>query len=193
MLLTSYQPVTIMKLPNGYSGGMTWHGIQKPYRTARAVSQSGYLATSMNDIRAAGQPYQTALLTSIFEQAGDTGLHRRADGRMDWAKAPEMQRCETGRDGFAEAYQHIPAEQIYAYSLAQFRHWTEKSSRRAFPRDGARAVPRPGMGRLYRDYARPEARWGGDLSEDGGLGRTGNDAARAAILWARCFSFVQRV
>ncbi len=73
--------------------------------------------------------------------------------RMDLERAQEYEMPETEPDGFAEAYQHIPAEQIYAYSLAQFRHWTEEEFPARFRRMLTLEQYRdPEMGRLYRDY-----------------------------------------
>lgn len=49
--------------------------------TALALfSQSGYLATSMNDIAQQVGLTKAALYQAFFGQAGDTGLHHRADG-----------------------------------------------------------------------------------------------------------------
>ena len=73
--------------------------------------------------------------------------------RMDLERAQEYEMPETEPDGFAEAYQHIPVEQIYAYSLAQFRHWTEEEFPARFRRMLTLEQYRdPEMGRLYRDY-----------------------------------------
>ena len=95
--------------------------------TALALfSQSGYLATSMNDIA------QQVGLTKAALYKHFSGKQEILDciiaqmERMDLERAQEYEMPETEPDGFAEAYQHIPAEQIYAYSLAQFRHWTEE-------------------------------------------------------------------
>ena len=162
--------------------------------TALALfSQSGYLATSMNDIA------QQVGLTKAALYKHFSGKQEILDcivaqmERMDLERAQEYEMPETEPDGFAEAYQHIPVEQIYAYSLAQFRHWTEEEFPARFRRMLTLAVPRPGNGaavsRLPR--RRPGGVYGGDLSEDGGLGRTGN-AARAAVLWTDV-SAVQRV
>ena len=91
--------------------------------TALALfSQSGYLATSMNDIA------QQVGLTKAALYKHFSGKQEILDciiaqmERMDLERAQEYEMPETELDGFAEAYQHIPAEQIYAYSLAQFRH-----------------------------------------------------------------------
>ena len=163
--------------------------------TALALfSQSGYLATSMNDIA------QQVGLTKAALYKHFSGKQEILDciiaqmERMDLERAQEYEMPETEPDGFAEAYQHIPAEQIYAYSLAQFRHWTEEEFPARFRRMLTLEQYRdPEMGRLYPRLPRrrPGGVYGGDLSEDGGLGRTGN-AARAAVLWTDV-SAVQRV
>ena len=101
---------------------------------------------------------------------------------------------ETEPDGFAEAYQHIPAEQIYAYSLAQFRHWTEEEFPARFRRMLTLEQYRdPEMGRLYRDYLAggPVEYMAAIFRKMADSGRTGN-AARAAVLWTDV-SAVQRV
>ena len=165
--------------------------------TALALfSQSGYLATSMNDIA------QQVGLTKAALYKHFSGKQEILDciiaqmERMDLERAQEYEMPETEPDGFAEAYQHIPAEQIYAYSLAQFRHWTEEEFPARFrrmltleqcrePGNGA-AVPR-----LPR--RRPGGVYGGDLSEKmAGLGRTG--AMQLALrFYGRDVSAVQRV
>ena len=155
ILSTSYQSVTTMKLPNGYSGGITWQGRQKSVslRLHALFSQSGYLATSMNDIA------QQVGLTKAALYKHFSGKQEILDciiaqmERMDLERAQEYEMPETEPDGFAEAYQHIPAEQIYAYSLAQFRHWTEEEFPARFRRMLTLEQYRdPEMGRLYRDY-----------------------------------------
>ena len=110
--------------------------------TALALfSQSGYLATSMNDIA------QQVGLTKAALYKHFSGKQEILDciiaqmERMDLERAQEYEMPETEPDGFAEAYHHIPAEQIYAYSLAQFRRMLTLEQYRD-----------PEMGRLYRDY-----------------------------------------
>ena len=122
--------------------------------TALALfSQSGYLATSMNDIA------QQVGLTKAALYKHFSGKQEILDcivaqmERMDLERAQEYEMPETEPDGFAEAYQHIPVEQIYAYSLAQFRHWTEEEFPARFRRMLTLEQYRdPEMGRLYRDY-----------------------------------------
>ena len=114
--------------------------------------------------------------------------------RMDLERAQEYEMPETEPTAFAEAYQHIPVEQIYAYSLAQFRHWTEEEFPARFRRMLTLEQYRdPEMGRLYRDYLA-----GGPVEEymaaifGGWRTRTHSNAARAAVLWTDV-SAVQRV
>ena len=160
--------------------------------TALALfSQSGYLATSMNDIA------QQVGLTKAALYKHFSGKQEILDcivaqmERMDLERAQEYEMPETEPDGFAEAYQHIPVEQIYAYSLAQFRHWTEEEFPARFRRMLTLEQYRNGAAVSRLPRRRPGGVYGGDLSEDGGLGRTGN-AARAAVLWTDV-SAVQRV
>lgn len=152
--------------------------------TALALfSQSGYLATSMNDIA------QQVGLTKAALYKHFSGKQEILDcivaqmERMDLERAQEYEMPETEPDGFAEAIQPRAVSPLDRGGVPG-----------AFPQDAdARAVPRPGNGaavsRLPR--RRPGGVYGGDLSEDGGLGRTGN-AARAAVLWTDV-SAVQRV
>ena len=122
--------------------------------TALALfSQSGYLATSMNDIA------QQVGLTKAALYKHFSGKQEILDcivaqmERMDLERAQEYEMPETEPDGFAEAYQHIPVEQIYAYSLAQFRHWTEEEFPARFRRMLTLEQYRdPEMARLYGQY-----------------------------------------
>ena len=45
---------------------------------------------------------------------------------MDFERAKEYEMPETQPDGFADAYVKTPVEKIRAYSMAQFRYWTEE-------------------------------------------------------------------
>ena len=122
--------------------------------TALALfSQSGYLATSMNDIA------QQVGLTKAALYKHFSGKQEILDcivaqmERMDLERAQEYEMPETEPDGFAEAYQHIPVEQIYAYSLAQFRHWTEEEFPARFRRMLTLEQYRdPEMARMYDQY-----------------------------------------
>lgn len=72
---------------------------------------------------------------------------------LDYERAREYGMPETEPDGFAEAYQHTPVEKIHAYSVAQFRHWTEEKFSSDFRKMLTLEQYRdPEMGRLYQDY-----------------------------------------
>lgn len=92
-------------------------------------SQNGYLGTSMNDIAMQLGITKPALYkhyTSKHEI-----LERIAErmNEMDFERAKEYEMPETQPDGFDDAYVKTPVEKIRAYSMAQFRYWTEE----AFP------------------------------------------------------------
>lgn len=89
-------------------------------------SQNGYLGTSMNDIAMQLGITKPALYkhyTSKHEI-----LERIAErmNEMDFERAKEYEMPETQPDGFDDAYVKTPVEKIRAYSMAQFRYWTEE-------------------------------------------------------------------
>lgn len=97
-----------------------------PEVALKLFSQNGYLGTSMSDIAAQLGITKPALykhyaskreiLKSIVKRMSD----------MDYERAEEYDMPETEPDGFADAYMKTPIEKICAYSIAQFRHWTEE-------------------------------------------------------------------
>lgn len=97
-----------------------------PEVALKLFSQNGYLGTSMSDIAAQLGITKPALykhyaskreiLKSIVKRMSD----------MDYERAEEYDMPETEPDGFADAYMKTPIEKIRAYSIAQFRHWTEE-------------------------------------------------------------------
>ncbi len=92
----------------------------------KLFSQNGYPGTSMSDIAmqlgitkpALYKHYKSKreILERIIERMSE----------MDYENAEEYEMPETAPDGFSEAYVKTPIEKIRAYSMAQFRHWTEE-------------------------------------------------------------------
>ena len=116
-------------------------------------ARSGYLGTSMQDIamqlgitKAALYKHyagKQAILDQIVARMNEMDLER--------ARAYEMP--ETEPDGFAEAYQHVPAAKIRAYSTAQFEHWTQETFSANFRRMLTLEQYRdPEFSRLYQNY-----------------------------------------
>ena len=91
----------------------------------RLFSQNGYPGTSMSDIAAQLGITKPALYKHYGSKREifDSILKRMSD--MDYERAAEYEMPEAEPDGFAEAYMNTPVEKIRAYSIAQFRHWTE--------------------------------------------------------------------
>ena len=116
-------------------------------------SQSGYLGTSMNDI---AQRLGITKAALYKHYAGKQEILDRIVQRMnelDYERAKEYEMPETEPDGFAEAYLHTPVEKIRAYSIAQFRHWTEDETSSRFRKMLTLEQYRdPKLAQLYQDY-----------------------------------------
>ena len=116
-------------------------------------AQKGYLGTSMSDI-AVQLGITKAALYKHYE--GKQDILMRIIQRMnelDGERARAYEMPETEPDGFAEAYLRTPVEKIHAYSVAQFRHWTEEKFSSDFRKMLTLEQYRdPEMGRLYQDY-----------------------------------------
>ena len=116
-------------------------------------SQSGYLGTSMNDI---AQRLGITKAALYKHYAGKQEILDRIVQRMnelDYERAKEYEMPETEPDGFAEAYLHTPVEKIRAYSIAQFRHWTEDETSSRFRKILTLEQYRdPKLAQLYQDY-----------------------------------------
>lgn len=89
-------------------------------------SQIGFLGTSMNDIASQLKITKGALYKHYEskQQILERIIERMAELDLERAKKYEMP--ENEQKEFAEAYNHISAEKIREYSIAQFRHWTEE-------------------------------------------------------------------
>ena len=116
-------------------------------------AKKGYLGTSMSDIAAQLGITKAALYKHY---AGKQAILARIIQRMnelDGERARAYEMPETEPDGFAEAYLRTPVEKIYAYSVAQFRHWTEERFSSDFRKMLTLEQYRdPEMGRLYQNY-----------------------------------------
>ena len=94
--------------------------------TALALfAQSGYLGTSMSDIANQLHITKGALYKHYAgkQEILDSIISRM--NQMDYDRAEAYEMPETEADGFAEAYMRTPIENIKAYSMAQFDHWTK--------------------------------------------------------------------
>ncbi len=116
-------------------------------------AQSGYLGTSMSDIAkqlgiTKGSLYKhytgkQEILDSIVERMN----------KMDYERAEEYEMPETEPDGFAETYMSTPIQNIRAYAVAQFDHWTKEHFSSNFRKMLTLEQYRdPKLAQLYHDY-----------------------------------------
>lgn len=116
-------------------------------------AKNGYLGTSMSDIAARLGITKAALYKHYAGKQAILAQIIQRMSELDYERAREYGMPETEPDGFAEAYQHTPVEKIHAYSVAQFRHWTEEKFSSDFRKMLTLEQYRdPEMGRLYQDY-----------------------------------------
>lgn len=92
----------------------------------KMFSQNGYLGTSMNDIAMQLGITKPALYKHYTSKHEILECIVERMNEMDFERAEEYEMPETQPDGFADAYVKTPVEKIRAYSMAQFRHWTEE-------------------------------------------------------------------
>ena len=119
----------------------------------RLFSQNGYPGTSMSDIAAQLGITKPALYKHYGSKREifDSILKRMSD--MDYERAAEYEMPEAEPDGFAEAYMNTPVEKIRAYSIAQFRHWTEDGFSACFRKLLTLEQYRdPAFAALYQNY-----------------------------------------
>lgn len=116
-------------------------------------AQSGYLGTSMSDIAmqlgiTKGSLYKhytgkQEILDNIVERMN----------KMDYERAEEYEMPETEPDGFAETYMSTPIQNIRAYAMAQFDHWTKEHFSSNFRKMLTLEQYRdPKLAQLYHDY-----------------------------------------
>ena len=116
-------------------------------------AQSGYLGTSMSDIAKQLGLTKGALYKHYRSKQEILDRIVERMNEMDYARAAEYEMPETEPDGFAEAYMHTPVGKIYAYSMAQFDHWTREPFSANFRRMLTLEQYRdPKLAQLHRDY-----------------------------------------
>ena len=116
-------------------------------------AQNGYLGTSMSDIAGRLGITKGALYKHYASKQEILDSITERMNNNDYERAEEYEMPGDEPDGFAEAYMNTPVERIRAYSIAQFRHWTEEE----FPAEFRKMLTveqyrDAEMARLYRDY-----------------------------------------
>lgn len=116
-------------------------------------AQNGYLGTSMNDIAKRLEITKGALYKHYSGKQEILDSITRRMNEMDTERAEEYEMPLDSPNGFAEAYAHTPTDKVRAYSIAQFRHWTEDSFSSRFRKmltlEQYRA---PELAQLYQNY-----------------------------------------
>ena len=124
-----------------------------PEVALKLFSQNGYLGTSMSDIAAQLGITKPALYKHYTSKHEILECIVKRMNDMDFERAEEYEMPETEPDGFADAYMKTPIEKIRAYSMAQFRHWTEKDFSAQFRKMITMEQYRDAeMAQLYQNY-----------------------------------------
>lgn len=116
-------------------------------------AQSGYLGTSMSDIAKQLGITKGALYKHYTgkQEILDSIVERMK--KMDYERAEEYEMPETEPDGFAETYMSTPIQNIRAYAMAQFDHWTKEHFSSNFRKMLTLEQYRdPKLAQLYHDY-----------------------------------------
>lgn len=124
-----------------------------PEAALELFAQNGYAGTSMSDIAARLGITKPALYRHV---SGKHAILERIVERMretDYERAAEYDMPETEPDGFADAYLRTSIDRIRAYSIAQFRHWTEEPFSAQFRKMlTVEQYHDAEMARLYQNY-----------------------------------------
>ena len=116
-------------------------------------ARNGYLGTSMRDIAEQLNISKGALYKHYVSKQEILDQIIQRMYALDLERAQKYGMPENEADGFAEAYMHTPAEKIRAYSIAQFRHWTEEPFSSQFRKMLTLEQYRdPEMAKLYHQY-----------------------------------------
>lgn len=180
--LTSNRLVTIIKVTDRllalWSESMMSDTKERILETALELfAQNGYLGTSMSEIARELNLTKAALYKHYAgkQEILDCIIERMQ--QMDYERAEQYEMPETEPDGFAEAYMQTPVEQIRAYSMAQFNHWTKESFSANFRKMLTLEQYRsPEMAQLHHDYLA-----GGPLSYMAAIFRKLTDSDEAAM------------
>ena len=116
-------------------------------------AQNGYLGTSMNDIAKQLGITKGALYKHYSSKQEILDSITQRMNELDTERAEEYEMPLDEPNGFAEAYAHTPTDKVRAYSIAQFKHWTEDSFSSRFRKmltlEQYRA---PELAQLYQNY-----------------------------------------
>ena len=116
-------------------------------------AQNGYLGTSMNDIAKQLGITKGALYKHYLSKQEILDSITQRMNELDTERAEEYEMPLDEPNGFAEAYAHTPTDKVRAYSIAQFKHWTEDSFSSRFRKmltlEQYRA---PELAQLYQNY-----------------------------------------
>lgn len=116
-------------------------------------SQNGYIGTSMSDIAKQLGITKPALYKHYASKHEILERIVELMNEMYCARAEEYEMPENEPDCFAQAYVNTPIEKIRAYSMAQFRHWTEEEFSSQFRKMLTMEQYRDEeMARLYQNY-----------------------------------------
>lgn len=116
-------------------------------------AQNGYLGTSMNDIAKQLGITKGALYKHYSSKQEILDSITQRMNELDTERAEEYEMPLDEPNGFAEVYAHTPTDKVRAYSIAQFKHWTEDSFSSRFRKmltlEQYRA---PELAQLYQNY-----------------------------------------
>lgn len=116
-------------------------------------AQNGYPGTSMNDIAKQLGITKGALYKHYSGKQEILDSITRRMNEMDTERAEEYEMPLDEPNGYAEAYANTPTDKIRAYSIAQFKHWTEESFSSLFRKMLTIEQYRvPKLAQLYQDY-----------------------------------------
>ena len=146
-------------------------------------AQNGYLGTSMNDIAKQLGITKGALYKHYSSKQEILDSITQRMNELDTERAEEYEMPLDEPNGFAEAYAHTPTDKIRAYSIAQFKHWTEDSFSSRFRKmltlEQYRA---PELAQLHQNYLAS-----GPLEYMGAIFRKMTDSDEAAMQLALDF------